>query len=230
MRIRGVIGKAIKNPTFTERFGFYTNFLGNPNLVPEESVSAELGLDYTFANNLVEMSFAIFDSDLENEINGFVYDPATFAYTSANISGSSNRKGIEVTMSGEISNALSLNYSYTYVKSDQQDGDITTREIRRPEHMASLGIYWMPLDALNIIMNAQFVGSQLDTFYPPFPQNPESVKLADHTLVDIAINYEMSEKMSVLFKIDNLFNDNYEEVFGYKTLGVGVSVGLRYQM
>ena len=26
MRIRGVFGKAIKNPTFTERFGFYTNF------------------------------------------------------------------------------------------------------------------------------------------------------------------------------------------------------------
>ena len=230
MRIRGVFGKAIKNPTFTERFGFYTNFLGNPNLVPEESVSAELGLDYTFATNLVEMSFTIFDSDLENEINGFVYDPATFAYTSANISGSSNRKGIEVTMSGEMSNALSFNSSYTYVKSDQQDGETITREIRRPEHMASLGLYWMPLDALNIIMNAQFVGSQLDTFYPPFPQNPENVKLADHTLVDIAINYEMSEKMSVLFKIDNLFNDNYEEVFGYKTLGVGVSVGLRYQM
>ena len=96
--------------------------------------------------------------------------------------------------------------------------------------MASLGLYWVLSDAINISMNAQFVGSQFDTFYPPFPQNPENVKLADHTLVDIAINYKMSNKMSLLFKIDNLLNDNYEEVFGYKTLGIGASVGLRYQM
>jgi len=230
MRIRGVIGKAIKNPTFTERFGFYTNFLGNPSLIPEESVSTELGLDYTFAENLIDMTFTVFDSDLENEINGFVYDPATFAYTSANMSGRSNRQGIEVSVSGEISNVLSINSSYTFVKSDQQDGETITREIRRPEQMASLGLYWVLSDAINISMNAQFVGSQFDTFYPPFPQNPENVKLADHTLVDIAINYKMSNKMSLLFKIDNLLNDNYEEVFGYKTLGIGASVGLRYQM
>ena len=45
IRLRSAVGTAVKNPTFTERFGFYTNFIGNPNLIPEESTSWELGAD-----------------------------------------------------------------------------------------------------------------------------------------------------------------------------------------
>ena len=45
-RLRSAYGTAVKNPTFSERFGFYTNFIGNPNLDPEESTSWELGCRY----------------------------------------------------------------------------------------------------------------------------------------------------------------------------------------
>jgi vitamin B12 transporter len=54
--------------------------------------------------------------------------------------------------------------------------------------------------------------------------------MADHTLVDLSINYEMSDDLMILLTIENVFDDNYEEVFGYKTLGLGGSVGFRYQM
>ena len=43
-------GTAVKNPTFAERFGFYTNFIGNPSLEPEESTSWELGIDKQLVN------------------------------------------------------------------------------------------------------------------------------------------------------------------------------------
>ena len=75
------MGKSIKNPTFTERFGFYTNFIGNPLLKPEESVGFEIGMDYVLENEQIDMSLTLFNADLENEINGFVYDPVTYAYT-----------------------------------------------------------------------------------------------------------------------------------------------------
>jgi len=47
-RLRSAYGTAVKNPTFLERFGFYTNFIGNANLEPEESTSWELGIDQQF--------------------------------------------------------------------------------------------------------------------------------------------------------------------------------------
>ena len=47
--------------------------------------------------NLKRSQFAIQDknsTDLENEKDGFVYAPVTNAYTSGNMNGSSNRKGL----------------------------------------------------------------------------------------------------------------------------------------
>ncbi|MDB3926436.1 TonB-dependent receptor, partial [Porticoccaceae bacterium] len=43
-RLRGAYGTAIKNPTFSERFGTYSTFIGNSNLQPEKSESWEIGL------------------------------------------------------------------------------------------------------------------------------------------------------------------------------------------
>ena len=40
----GSIGKSVKNPSFSERFGFFTNFTGNPNLKPEQSLHWEIGI------------------------------------------------------------------------------------------------------------------------------------------------------------------------------------------
>ena len=51
-RIRSAYGTAIKNPTFTERFGYYTNFIGNPDLEPEKSKNIELGFDVDLEKNI----------------------------------------------------------------------------------------------------------------------------------------------------------------------------------
>ena len=187
-------------------------------------------MDYVLENEQIDMSLTLFNADLENEINGFVYDPVTYAYTSGNMNGSSNRKGLEISLVGDLTETLSFSSSYTHVKADQKNDGTRVREIRRPNHMANFGINWAPSSSVKVMMNSQFVGSQLDTYYPPFPANPEQVKMADHTLVDLSINYEMSDDLMILLTIENVFDDNYEEVFGYKTLGLGGSVGFRYQM
>ena len=121
-RLRSAYGTAVKNPTFSERFGFYTNFIGNPNLDPEESTSWELGVDMELAPAALILSATLFDSELENEINGFVYDPATFGFTSANKDCVSKRQGIELTASATLTDDLSINSAYTYTDSVESDG------------------------------------------------------------------------------------------------------------
>ena len=66
LRVRGAYGTAVKNPTFTERFGFYTNFIGNPMLQPEKSKNWELGFDHEPLNRSWKLSATIFNSDLDN--------------------------------------------------------------------------------------------------------------------------------------------------------------------
>ncbi len=227
IRLRGAVGTAVKNPTFTERFGFYTNFIGNPNLIPEESTSWELGADQLIMGGALTLSLTIFEAELENEIDGFVYDPATFAYTSSNINGTSERKGAELSAVGNISESMSLSAAYTYTDST---GDDAVREVRRPRHIASLNLGWQAAHNLHLNTNIQFTGEQTDVYFPPFPEPSQVVALSNHTLVNINLNYSATEKLEMYLKLENALNDNYEEVFGYQTLGFGASLGLRYSM
>ena len=227
IRLRSAVGTAVKNPTFTERFGFYTNFIGNPNLIPEESTSWELGADQLIMGGALTLSLTIFEAELENEIDGFVYDPATFAYTSSNINGTSERKGAELSAVGNISESMSLSAAYTYTDST---GDDAVREVRRPRHIASLNLGWQAAHNLHLNTNIQFTGEQTDVYFPPFPEPSQIVALSNHTLVNINLNYSATEKLEMYLKLENALNDNYEEVFGYQTLGFGASLGLRYSM
>jgi len=191
IRLRGAVGTAVKNPTFTERFGFYTNFIGNPNLIPEESTSWELGADQLIMGGALTLSLTIFEAELENEIDGFVYDPATFAYTSSNINGTSERKGAELSAVGNISESMSLSAAYTYTDST---GDDAVREVRRPRHIASLNLGWQAAHNLHLNTNIQFTGEQTDVYFPPFPEPSQVVALSNHTLVNINLNYSATEK------------------------------------
>jgi vitamin B12 transporter len=226
-RLRSAIGSAVKNPTFTERFGFYTNFIGNPNLIPEESTSWELGVDQQMMGGDVTLSATLYDAELDNEINGFVYDPATYAYTSNNMDGKSQRKGVEFSAVGDLSESLSISAAYTYTDSTGED---SMREVRRPRHTGSLNLGWKAAENLYLNTNVQFTGEQTDVYFPSFPEPSQVVKLENHSLLNISLNYTASDKLEMYLKLENALNEDYEEVFGYQTLGFGTSVGVRYRL
>lgn len=224
-RLRSVFGTAVKNPTFTERYGFYTNFIGNPDLVPEESQSWEIGIDQTLKGSDFTVSLTVFEADLTNEIDGFVYDPATFAYTSDNMTSDSERNGVEISAMGNITDSLGLTAAYTYTDSSDPDG---TREVRRPRHTASANLAWQVRSNLQLNTNIQFTGDQTDVYFPPFPEPSQVVVMDSHTLVNLTLNYQASKDLDLYLKVENALDEEYEEVFGYQTLGRGTTIGMRY--
>ena len=225
LRMRSAYGTAIKNPTFTERFGFYTNFIGNPSLEPEQSSNWELGIDQQFLGGHSSISFTLFNSELENEIDGNFVDPVTFRYTSVNRAGLSKRQGMELITLNQFNDAVLLNFSYTYTDAVESDGnDRYVDEVRRPRHTGSLNLSWQVKDTLHINTNAQYNGSQIDVVYPA------NVKLADYTLINLSANYKATQNLDIYIRFDNLFDESYEEVFSYQTLGFSANVGIRYKL
>ncbi|MGY8772151.1 MAG: TonB-dependent receptor domain-containing protein, partial [Gammaproteobacteria bacterium] len=215
---------AIKNPTFTERFGFYTNFIGNPSLEPEEAVNWELGIDRQFLEGTFSLSATLFNSELDNEIDGNFMDPITYRYTSKNREGLSKRQGIELTTASKLNDALIFNTSYTYTDSVELDGDNRyADEARRARHTGSLNLSWQAMTNLHINTNAQYNGSQIDVVYP------NNIRLEDYTVVNLSLNYGATPKLGIYLRLDNLFDKSYEEVFGYQTLGFSANVGARYR-
>lgn len=229
-RVRASYGTAIKSPTFTERFGFYTNFQGNPDLQPEESKSWEVGIEQTLLDGDLLLGLTYFNARLENEIDGFVFDPMTFAYTAENINGRSDRQGVEATVDARLSATLGLKASYTYTDATQPDSGVDREvdELRRPRHLGSVSLNWSPDSRFNVNLNAQYNGSQDDLFFPPWPQPSRVVKLDDYTLLNLTASYQMNKQLSLYTRLDNLLDENYEEVYGFETLGLGAVVGVRY--
>ena len=190
-RLRSAYGTAIKNPTFTERFGFYTNFIGNQFLQPEKSTNWEVGLDKKFFNGNINLSVTLFNSELENEIDGNVFDPMTFGYTAANKSRLSKRNGLEINSLGKLSKNITISGSYTFTDSQELDASgAYQNEIRRPRHISSLNLSWQQSDDLNINTNFQYNGSQTDIVYP------SNLKLAEFILVNVSATFNISKKCS----------------------------------
>ena len=56
----------------------------------------------------------------------------------------------------------------------------------------------------------------MTTLTDPVTQPPESVKLGGVSLWDLAVSYPVTSHLTVRGKIANLFDKDYETVYGYK--------------
>jgi len=224
------IGESIKNPSFTERFGFFNNFIGNPDLQPEESLHWEVGARRAFSDDQLTIALTYFEANLENEINGFVFDPITFGFTSANVDGESERSGVELELGYAPNNRFDMALAYTYLDATQEDltgSDVT--EVRRPEHVASLTMnYTWPSAGINFV--ASHTGDQEDDYFPPFPPYQERVELGAYTLVSLSGYYSLNDSVTLTARMENMSDEDYEQVYGYESPGFGGYLGLRISM
>ena len=228
--VRGSIGSGQKTPTFIERYGFFPGqFIGNPDLKPETSTSFEVGLDQGFASAGLDLQFTLFRQDLQDEINGFVFDPNTFLFTAENLTGDSTRTGVEIAASWRPVESLSLAASYTYTDAvEENDSGDETRELRRPRHMGSLsGEHRFFDERGNLALVADYGGSRTDQFFPPFPEPSEIVTLDAAWLVDLTIGFDMTKTINLFARATNLLDENYEQVYGFQARGRAGYIGMR---
>lgn len=223
-RVRGNVGTGRKNPTFIELFGFFPGqFAPNPNLEPEKSTSFEVGIERQ-ASDALNLQLTVFRQDLEDEINGFVFDPATFLSTAENMPGTSKRAGVELAARWDLSERLGLDASYTYIDSSAEN----LREIRRPRHSGHIDIdYGFVEDRGRIALIAAYGGTRTDTFFPPWPNSPEVVTLGKHWLVDLTAQFRLTDNLKVFVRANNLLDTDYEQVYGYRTPGRAAYAGVQ---
>jgi vitamin B12 transporter len=229
-RLHASYGTGQKAPTFVERFGFFPDqFVGNPDLVPETSTGWETGIEQPLFDSRVSLGATYFHEDLQDEINGFAFDPATFLFTAENLDGESKRRGVEVTAQARVTEGLRVSGSYTYLDATEPDsstGD-ETREIRRPRHVASLNGDWRFLaNRADVNLNLAYVGDRTDVFFEPVAFEKEIVNLDSYYLASVAVSYRATEQVRVYARVENLLDDNYEDVYGYSTPGRGAYAGI----
>lgn len=228
--LRANVGIGQKNPTFVERFGFYPGqFVGNDQLQPELSTSYDIGFEQHLLSNAVALQLSLYQQDLEDEINGFVFDPDLGLFTADNMPGNSKRRGVELTARWAITAALRIGGSYTYSDATEPVvGSAAVQELRRPRHSGSIDVDYRVMNGrARLALAANYGGTRSDIYFPPWPQPSEIVTLSNYWLVDLTAAYELTSAMRLFVRGSNLLDDDYEQVYGYRTSGRAAYAGIK---
>ncbi len=218
-RVRASVGTGVKNPSLIELFGFYpeSNFMGNPDLTPEESFGFNVGYthDFDLAGGDLELSADYFHADLEDEI---FTDFSSFPFLARNRATDSKREGVELSADWNNGGDVSFYGSATFL--DAKENGV--EEIRRPEFLASMTATWNAMEDLSFTGSIDHTGSQLDTDFATF----SPVKLDAFTLVGLNAAYNVNDVVTLTLRGENILDEDYQEVVGYASQGRGVFAGL----
>lgn len=221
-------GTGVKNPTFIERYGFTPDtFIGNPNLDPERSLGAEVGIRRSFPAQHGSADLTVFYERLRDEINGFFFDQDLGGFTAVNRNDDSHRRGLELSFSLQPIPALALRGGYALVDATQPgaDGNME-REIRRPRQSGYLTMLYRALASrLELYVSYAHMGARTDENFGTVPAT--RVKLDAYALVRVAATYAVSEHVSAFTRLENVLDSNYEDVYGFRTPGFGAYAGVR---
>ncbi len=232
--IRGGASRGIKEANFFENFSESEFALGNPNLKPEEALTTEIGAKQRLLDGAVELDLSFFRNKFKNMIaySGTPFENGT---NYENISRTES-KGVEGVISLYPNDSLSLSAGYTYTDAEVTDdggaGSVSFEKgkklIRIPEHSFSFNAGYSK-NAFDLSLSGNYVGSRDDVNWSMFPGT--RVKNDSFFIVDAAASYEISvkklvEKIRLFSRVNNLFNKDYEDVFGFSSPGFSIISGI----
>jgi vitamin B12 transporter len=187
-------GEAFRQPSIGE---LYFPLSGNPDLTPEASRSAEIGLVYRPTNFSTRWQ-------LEDMID---FDYATFS--NRNIAKAKIR-GAELIVDNKISSFLRSSTQITYLDTEGADGHSL---LRRPEWSASYTVSGQFTRRSRGSMTTLWVGERDDID----PLTFDRAKNGDYYVVHLALAYALWQGGELTFRVFNLSDEGYQEVLGYRS-------------
>ena len=220
-RLHTSAGTGVTNPTFIEQFGFNpSTFIGNASLVPEEALGWDAGIEQSLLSGALTLDLTYFSSDLENEI--FTAFLPTFETMAMNSASNSDRSGWEFTVYADPTDDISLYGSYTQLDASEPAGI----EIRRPEQQASLDASWSVFGGpVKLNLGVSYTGESTDTDFGTFLRTPVDA----YTLVRLGASWQVSDRLELYGRVENLLDEEYEEVIGYLGAPQGAYIGIRFR-
>jgi vitamin B12 transporter len=214
--LRASAGTGFRAPSPFE-LGYVSFVLGVPNtdLLPEESFSWDAGFDQTVLDGRLSFGATYFVLDTENLID---YDFLTDSYVQ--VSGTTERDGVESYVRYAIADWADLTAAYTYTRAVDADG---ARRPRVPEHDVVLGLFTRPAERWNTATTVRIVKDTVDVV------NNNLVPLDDYVLVNAKVGYEPIDGLEVYVRGENLLDEKYQVVRGYGTPGASVYGGFTMQ-
>jgi len=232
-RLRAQVGRAFKAPTFPELLADSPFEVGNPELLPERASSWEVGVDQALTGGRVLLSVVWFDQRFRELIEYVSANPGEPTY--ANIAAATSQ-GLEATLRVHPAGQWSLHAAGTLLRTRitaSSGGNVPVFEtgeslVRRPELTASAGARFAPSSHAVLRLDFQYLGEREDADFGSYPGT--RVTLPARTIADLAVTGRLSAAMpglEVTLRIENLFDQQWQQVLGFPGRGRLATIGLR---
>jgi vitamin B12 transporter len=219
-KLKASVGTGFKAPTLSQLFQSFPDFgfFANPNLNPETSTGYDVGIEQGLANDTVRLGVTYF----HNQMRDLITSDPTFT-TNINV-GRAMTEGVESFLEYRPAAHLTLRLDYTYTEATDED---THQELlRRPKHKADFDAAWRPAEAWLVDLTVLWVGSWADgtreTFAP--------VQAPGYTTVNLAVTYNLSARLALFCRIDNLLDRDYQNPTGFLQPRIGAFAGIKLRL
>ncbi|MEM7281771.1 MAG: TonB-dependent receptor [Pseudomonadota bacterium] len=202
-------GEGFKAPTL-----FQTTFFccgasaANPDLRPETSEAFDLGVTLRTQDARGEIGLTYFDQDTTDLIT------FSFAVGGYENIAEARSKGFEVTGRYRFNDLLEGSLNFAHI--DATDGTGAAL-VRVPENSGNL--------MLSLNPDGRWSGNMLVTYNGSEPDPNGEVD--SWTRVDLSGRYAFSETVELYARIENLFDEEYQQILGYGTPGASGFIGAR---
>lgn len=208
-RLHGSYGTSFQAPTF---YQLSNPLYGSPDVRPESGSGWDLGIDRTFGEGAYYLGVTAFGNEVEDKIV-FSFDTSRYANEETYKS-----KGLETDFRAQLPANLSLRLAHTYSEAEYGNGQESERA---PRHVYSAALAWRGIDdKLDLTVQALRVGSR-------YSLRSDAEKQESYATVNLSLAYQLNESYQLWARVDNLFDEEYEEIANYQTPGVSAFAGAR---
>jgi vitamin B12 transporter len=213
-KLRSSYATGFRAPTLNDLFFVGAN---NPDLKPEKTKSFDVGIDQTLMDGRLQLSATYF----WNRFSNLIQFTDAFACPSPPVVpgfpnscpqniASAKTQGWELGFNYQILKGLLARGQYTYTLT--RDSSTTRRLQRWPVDQASLGLTYQPIPVARINVDYRFVGARNNDV----PNSP-SQRMGSFGVVNVSASYDVTDHLQVYGRVDNLFDQQYEEILFFGT-------------
>jgi len=236
LKIRVNYGEAFRMPSADELAanypGWWGNYVGNPNLDPEQSKTYEGGLDFSLAS--LDLSLTYFSTNFKDKIETKSLPSGDTTWENL---GKAEISGFEGELSYDIGALFDWDFQLKpyagFVRLTNYKDKETDENLKyTSDWNVSYGITLSDYNGLSANLNIAYVGKQdIDDWrvgYPAPVIEKGSFNIANLTISKKIVDTDNFGDLTMRAEIENLFDKDYEYVNDYPMPGRGFFLGLRY--
>ncbi|MGD9807882.1 MAG: TonB-dependent receptor [Deferribacterales bacterium] len=205
--------------------------LEDESLKAEKANAIDMAYKHTFADRSGYVKLSAFYYDIKDYLLMGTNPDTNMGRITYNIDNAVF-KGVSTAVSYNVSPKVTVNAGAAYQKTKKKGDPVTESYVGYtsdevdyvPDVKANAGVVWRISDKLTLDTELSYVGERKYFYYG------KSRDLDPYVLADASISWEVLKNTTVEFYLDNIFDKEYEEQYGYPSLGINGGVSVKWKL